>query len=100
MVVMAMMVVIIVIVVMAAGLMQSFAQFLVHRRHQLDCPGNMLGKSGLPVFGHNSLPFPELFHMPFIMLYPVLQHYPQFFYIVHTISSHRNLSTDYYFSIL
>lgn len=79
--------VVLVIVLGAAGLLKRFAKFLVHRSHQLDCPGDMLGKSGFSLIGDNRLPFAKLFHVPFIVFYPVLQHDPQLLYIIHMFSS-------------
>jgi hypothetical protein len=87
MVMAAMVVMVIVIVLFATGLPQRLFEFSIDRGHKFYGSIYMLGKRRPALIVHGHPPFIELIHMSFIMLYPVLQHDPQFFDVVHSISN-------------
>jgi hypothetical protein len=76
----------------ATGLMEGFTQLGVHLPHQLDGPGDLTGQGRLAIGGHGRTPFLELLDMPLVMFYPVLQHDPQLFYIIHLVSHGTRLN--------
>lgn len=84
-VIMVAVVVVMVVMVMAAGLMQGLIKFLVHCRHQLDRLGDMGGERSLAFIAHRLLPFGKIGDMAFVVLYPVLQHDPQLFDVIHLV---------------
>lgn len=89
---MMMMMVAVIVVVMVpirlrtTGLMEGLAQLDIQLAHQFNSPGDLTGEVCLAIGGHGRPPFFELLDMPFVVFYPVLQHDPQFFDVIHSFS--------------
>lgn len=78
--------VMILILLGSTGLMEGLAQLSVHLTHQFNSPGDLTRQGRLAIGGHGRTPFFELLDMPFVVFYPVLQHDPQLFYVIHSFS--------------
>ncbi len=68
------------------GLLEGLAQLSVDLAHQFHGPGDLPREGRLAIGGHGRPPFFELLDMPFVVFYPVLQHDPQLFDVIHSFS--------------
>lgn len=82
----AVMMVVVPIRLRTTGLMEGLAQLDIDLAHQFNSPGNLTREGFLAIGGHGRPPFFEFLNMPLVVFYPVLQHDPQFFDVIHSFS--------------